>query len=128
MKCPQQVANYFFHPCHIGEFDTRKTNVAAARVNAKSYGISLQLHLEIENDHIKNTAVKVKGCPYTIACACYVAENLINLSVDGAKQFNARGIAKALQLPDAKFYTALLAEDSIKTAIRDYRKKMVENR
>lgn len=126
MKYPQQVAKYFFHPCHIGEFDTRKTNVASARVSANSYGICIQLHLEIENNHIKNTAVKVKGCPYTIACACYIAENLINLLIDDAKQFNARDIAKALELPDAKFYTALLAEDSVKTAIRNYEQKTVE--
>jgi iron-sulfur cluster assembly enzyme ISCU, mitochondrial len=117
------VKAYFFHPSRIGELNHHKKEVGSAIAYAKYYAACIQLYIAIENGHVTDSAVKVKGCPDTIACACFLADTIVHLPVNELNRCTANAISSALHLPDAKYYAALLAEDSLNMAIKNYQQK-----
>ena len=107
----------------VGRFDVDDPNVATGMVGAPACGDVMRLQFKVENEIIEDVKFKTYGCGSAIASSSKLIDMLKGKSLKQAQEVSNKEIASALDLPPIKLHCSILAEDSIRKAIEDYRNK-----
>ena len=109
----------------VGRFDPNDPNVATGMTGAPACGDVMKLQLKLDHDdRIVDVKFKTYGCGSAIASSSMFVDMLMGKTVEEAKLIKDREIAAALDLPPIKLHCSVLAEASIKDAIKDWEKKI----
>merc|ERR1712187_52804 len=118
------VHDHFNNPRNIGKLDAKKKNVGTGMVGAPACGDVMKLQIEVDDDgKIIDAKFKTFGCGSAIASSSLATEWLKGRDLEGAKKIRNTDIAEELCLPPVKIHCSVLAEDAIKSAIKDLKKK-----
>ena len=124
MAYGDKVLDHYENPRNVGSMDKNDPNVGTGLVGAPACGDVMRLQVKISDDgKIEDAKFKTFGCGSAIASSSLVTEWVKGKSIDEAVKITNREIAKELALPPVKIHCSVLAEDAIKAAIADYRKK-----
>ena len=126
MAYSDKVLDHFNHPRNLGSFDKNEKNVGTGIVGAPECGDVMKLQIKVENDVIVDARFKTFGCGSAIASSSLATEWMKGRTIDEAFQIKNTDIVKELSLPPVKIHCSVLAEDAIKAAVEDYRKKKVQ--
>lgn len=125
MAYSNKVLDHYNNPRNVGSFDKTDKSVGVGLVGAPACGDVLQLCIRVDEDTglITDARFKTYGCGSAIASSSLVTEWVKGKTLDQAMEIKNTEIAQELALPPVKIHCSILAEDSIKAAINDYRKK-----
>ena len=123
MAYSDKVIDHYQNPRNVGTMDKTKPNVGTGLVGAPACGDVMKLQIEIENDIIKDAKFKTFGCGSAIASSSLITEMVKGKSLEQATEIKNSEIAEELALPPVKIHCSVLAEDAIKAAIADFKKK-----
>jgi len=125
MAYSDQVLDHYNNPRNVGKMDLSDPNVGTGMVGAPSCGDVMKLQIRVEEGIIEDAKFKAYGCGSAIASSSMVTELLKGMSLDDAQEIKNTSIVEALSLPPVKIHCSVLAEDSIKAAIKDYKSKQI---
>ena len=115
---------HYERPRNVGSLDSGDSSVGTALVGAPECGDVMKLQIKVdENEKIIDAKFKTFGCGSAIASSSLATEWVKGKSIDEANTLQNTDIVKELSLPPVKIHCSVLAEDAIKGAINDYRKK-----
>jgi nitrogen fixation NifU-like protein len=123
MSYSDQLIDHYENPRNVGKMDKNDPAVGTGMVGAPACGDVMQLQIKVENDIITDAKFKTYGCGSAIASSSLVTEWLRGRTLDEAGNIKNSEIAEELALPPVKIHCSILAEDSIKAAIENYRQK-----
>jgi nitrogen fixation NifU-like protein len=125
MAYSEKLLDHFKHPKNVGTLDKEKKNVGTGLVGAPECGDVMRLQIEVDEDSQKIVDAKFKtfGCGSAIASSSLATEWLKGKTIDEALTIDNMDIVEELALPPVKIHCSVLAEDAIKSAIADYKKK-----
>jgi nitrogen fixation NifU-like protein len=125
MAYSDKVLDHYNHPRNVGSMDKDDPTVGTGMVGAPECGdvMKLQLKVNPETGVIEDAKFKTFGCGSAIASSSLATEWVKGRTVDQALQIRNVEIVNELSLPPVKIHCSVLAEDAIKAAITDYRKK-----
>lgn len=124
MAYSNKVIDHYENPRNVGGFDKNDPNVATGMVGAPACGDVMKLQLKVgENGVIEDAKFKTYGCGSAIASSSLITEWVKGKTLDEATQIKNTAIAEELALPPVKIHCSILAEDAIKAAVEDYKKK-----
>jgi nitrogen fixation NifU-like protein len=125
MAYSDKVLEHYDHPRNVGTLDKSDPNVGTGMVGAPECGdvMKLQLKVNPETGIIEDAKFKTFGCGSAIASSSLATEWVKGRTVDQALAIKNVEIVNELSLPPVKIHCSVLAEDAIKAAINDYRKK-----
>jgi nitrogen fixation NifU-like protein len=125
MSYSEKVLDHNNHPRNVGALDKRDPNVGTGMVGAPECGDVLRLQLKVnpETGVIEDAKFKTFGCGSAIASSSLATEWIKGRTVDQALEIKNVAIVNELSLPPVKIHCSVLAEDAIRAAIDDYRKK-----
>ncbi len=127
MAYSDKVIDHYEHPRNVGSFAKDEEGVATGMVGAPACGDVMKLQIKVgAGGVIEDTKFKTYGCGYAIASSSLVTEWVKGKTLDEAAGIRNTQIAEELALPPVKIHCSILAEDAIKAAIADYRKKYGE--
>ena len=123
MAYSDKVLEHYENPRNVGSMDKNSPNVGTGMVGAPACGDVMKLQIEVNDGIITDAKFKTYGCGSAIASSSLVTEWLKGRTLDQAQEIKNSAIAEELALPPVKIHCSVLAEDAIKSAIEDYRKK-----
>ena len=123
MAYSEKVLEHYENPRNVGSMDKNSPKVGTGMVGAPACGDVMKLQIEVTDDIITDAKFKTYGCGSAIASSSFVTEWLKGRTLDQAQAIKNSEIAEELALPPVKIHCSVLAEDAIKSAIEDYRKK-----
>ena len=124
MAYSDKVMEHYERPRNVGSLDSGDSSVGTALVGAPECGDVMKLQIKVdENEKIIDAKFKTFGCGSAIAASSLATEWVKGKSIDEANTLQNTDIVKELSLPPVKIHCSVLAEDAIKGAINDYRKK-----
>jgi nitrogen fixation NifU-like protein len=123
MAYSEKVLDHYSNPKNVGTLDKSKTNVGTGLVGAPECGDVMRLQIEVNEGIITDAKFKTFGCGSAIAASSLATEWLKGKSLDEAVTIDNMDLVEELNLPPVKIHCSVLAEDAIKSAINDYRKK-----
>ena len=125
MAYSASVVDHYENPRNVGSFDKNDPTVGTGLVGAPACGDVLKLQIKVNEATgvIEDARFKTYGCGSAIASSSLVTEWVKGRTLDQALTIKNTEIAQELSLPPVKIHCSILAEDSIKAAIEDYRKK-----
>ena len=125
MAYSEKVMSHFKNPKNVGTLDKDNPNVGTGLVGAPECGDVMRLQIQVDNVSgvITDTKFKTFGCGSAIAASSLATEWLKGKTVDEAESIDNMDIVEELALPPVKIHCSVLAEDAIKSAIKDYKKK-----
>jgi nitrogen fixation NifU-like protein len=123
MAYGEKVLDHYENPRNVGSLDKNDPEVGTGMVGAPACGDVMKLQIRVENDIIIDAKFKTYGCGSAIASSSLVTEWVKGKTLDEAGTIRNTEIAQELALPPVKIHCSILAEDAIKAAITDYRKK-----
>lgn len=124
MAYSEKVLDHYDNPRNVGSFDKTDTSVGTGMVGAPACGDVMKLQIKVGDDGIITDArFKTYGCGSAIASSSLVTEWVKGKTLDEAATIKNTEIANELALPPVKIHCSILAEDAIRAAIEDYRKK-----
>ena len=124
MAYSQQVIDHYENPRNVGSFDKSDDDIGTGMVGAPACGDVMKLQIKVDKDGIiRDAKFKTYGCGSAIASSSLVTELVRGMHVDDASNIRNSQIAEELALPPVKIHCSILAEDAIKAALADYRKK-----
>ena len=123
MAYSQQVVDHYENPRNVGSFSKDDLDVGTGMVGAPACGDVMRLQIKVENGVITDAKFKTYGCGSAIASSSLVTEWVKGKSLDEAAALRNSQIAEELALPPVKIHCSILAEDAIKAAVEDYRKR-----
>jgi len=128
MAYSNKLIDHFENPRNIGSMDKSDPQVGTGLVGAPACGDVMKLQLKInDNGIIEDAKFKTFGCGSAIASSSLVTTLVKGRKIEDAEKISNSEIAKELDLPPVKIHCSVLAEDAIKAAISNYRKKQVES-
>ncbi|KAI9365843.1 iron sulfur cluster assembly protein 1 [Pilaira anomala] len=121
----EKVIDHYERPRNVGSFPKTDTDVGTGLVGAPACGDVMKLQIKVDDATGKIVDVKFKtfGCGSAIASSSFMTERVRGMTLEQAGQIKNTEIAKELCLPPVKLHCSMLAEDAIKSAIKDYQKK-----
>jgi nitrogen fixation NifU-like protein len=125
MAYSDKVLDHYNNPRNVGSLDKNDPTVGTGMVGAPECGDVMKLQLKVNEDTgvIDDAKFKTFGCGSAIASSSLATEWLKGKTVDEALRIRNTEIVNELSLPPVKIHCSVLAEDAIKAAIDDYRKK-----
>jgi len=124
MAYSEKVIEHFTNPRNVGSLDKNSENVGTGIVGAPECGDVMKLQIEVSDDgRIIDAKFKTFGCGSAIAASSLATEWLKGRSVDEATELKNTDIADELSLPPVKIHCSVLAEDAVKAAIEDWKRK-----
>jgi len=124
MAYSEKVIDHYEHPHNVGKLDKNDADVGTGMVGAPACGDVMQLQIRVNDAGIiEDAKFKTYGCGSAIASSSLVTEWVKGKNLDEAAAIRNTHIAEELALPPVKIHCSVLAEDAIKAAIADYRKK-----
>ncbi len=130
MAYSDKVIDHYEKPRNVGTLDKDDSNVGTGLVGAPACGdvMRLQLRINPETEVVEDAKFKTFGCGSAIASSSLVTEWVKGKTLDEAMQLKNTQIVEELNLPPVKIHCSVLAEDAIKSAITDFRKKQAQSR
>jgi nitrogen fixation NifU-like protein len=130
MAYSNKVIDHYENPRNVGTLDKEDEGVGTGLVGAPACGdvMRLQLRINPETDVIEDAKFKTFGCGSAIASSSLVTEWVKGKTVTEAMTLKNTQIVEELSLPPVKIHCSVLAEDAIKSAISDFRRKQAERR
>ncbi|KAI0092437.1 FeS cluster assembly scaffold IscU [Irpex rosettiformis] len=120
----EKVISHYEKPRNVGSLPKNAPDVGTGLVGAPACGDVMKLQIRVDdNGIISDVKFKTFGCGSAIASSSYMTERVKGLSLEDAEKIKNTEIAKELCLPPVKLHCSMLAEDAIRSAIRDYRTK-----
>ena len=120
----KNVMEHYNNPLNVGSFNKNNKNIGTGLVGAPACGDVMKLQIKVDdNGNIVDAKFKTFGCGSAIASSSFATEFIKNKSLDEADKIKNSDIANELRLPPVKLHCSMLAEDAIKAAINDYKKK-----
>ncbi len=117
----EKVMEAFKNPQNVGEIEDYS---GLGKVGNASCGDIMQITLKIENDVIVDAKFKTFGCAAAIATSSTATQMVIGMTVDEALKLTNKAVVEKLEgLPPQKIHCSVLAEEAIKAAIEDYRRR-----
>ena len=124
MAYSDKLMDHFHNPRNVGTLDKSDNNVGTGLVGAPECGDVMRLQIQVdEAGLIQDAKFKTFGCGSAIASSSLATEWLKGKSVDEALAIDNMAIVEELALPPVKIHCSVLAEDAIKSAIKDYQEK-----
>ena len=123
MAYSEKVIDHYENPRNVGKMDAGDINVGTGMVGAPACGDVMKLQIRVEDGIIQDAKFKTYGCGSAIASSSLVTEWVKGKTLEQAGSIKNSDIAEHLSLPPVKIHCSILAEDAIKAAIEDYRKK-----
>jgi nitrogen fixation NifU-like protein len=124
MAYSEKVLDHYENPRNVGAFDKEDPNVGSGMVGAPACGDVMKLQIKVTPEGIiEDAKFKTYGCGSAIASSSLVTEWVKGKSLDEAAAIQNSEIAEELELPPVKVHCSILAEDAIKAAVSDYKKK-----
>jgi len=128
MSYSEKVIDHYEHPRNVGSLKKDDDNVGTGLVGAPACGDVMKLQIQVSADGIiEDAKFKTFGCGSAIASSSLVTEWVKGKTLDEAAAIKNTDIAHHLALPPVKIHCSVLAEDAIKAAIADYKKKRGAN-
>ncbi|PPQ66759.1 hypothetical protein CVT24_008716 [Panaeolus cyanescens] len=120
----EKVISHYEKPRNVGSLPKNDLDVGTGLVGAPACGDVMKLQIRVDdNGVIQDVKFKTFGCGSAIASSSYMTERVMGLTLEEAGKIKNTEIAKELCLPPVKLHCSMLAEDAIRSAIRDYRSK-----
>src|ERR1700693_3888335 len=127
MSYSEKVIDHYNNPRNIGRFDNNDLHVGTGIVGTPECGYVMKLQIRVnEQGVIEDARFKTFGCGSAIASSSLATEWIKGKTVEEAETIKNSQIVEELSLPPVKIHCSVLAEDAIKSAIADYRKKQGE--
>jgi nitrogen fixation NifU-like protein len=125
MAYSNAVIDHYENPRNVGSFDKSDADVGTGMVGAPACGDVMKLQIKVDDatGTITDARFKTYGCGSAIASSSLVTEWVKGKTLDEAGTIKNTQIAEELALPPVKIHCSILAEDAIRAAIEDYRKK-----
>jgi nitrogen fixation protein NifU and related proteins len=125
MAYSQKVVEHYENPRNVGSFDKGDETVGTGMVGAPACGDVMKLQIKVNpaTGVIEDARFKTYGCGSAIASSSLVTEWVKGKTLDEAASIKNSQIAEELALPPVKIHCSILAEDAIKAAVEDYKKK-----
>ncbi len=124
MAYSEKVIDHYENPRNVGSFDNEDPSVGSGMVGAPACGDVMKLQIKVTPEGIiEDAKFKTYGCGSAIASSSLVTEWVKGKSIDEAAAIKNAEIAEELELPPVKVHCSILAEDAIKAAVADYKKK-----
>ena len=123
MAYSEKVIDHYENPRNVGSLDKNDPKVGTGLVGAPACGDVMKLQIKVEQGVITDAKFKTYGCGSAIASSSLVTEWVKGKTLDQASTIQNSQIAEELALPPVKIHCSILAEDAIKAAIEDYRRK-----
>ncbi len=124
MAYSEKVLDHYENPRNVGTLDKDDENVGTGLVGAPACGDVMRLQIKVSDEGmIEDAKFKTYGCGSAIASSSLVTEMIKGMSLDTALEIKNKEIADHLSLPPVKIHCSVLAEDAIRAAIEDYKKK-----
>ena len=125
MAYSEKVIDHYIDPRNVGSLDKNDENTGTGLVGAPECGdvMKLQIQVNPDTDEIVDAKFKTFGCGSAIASSSLATEWVKGKSIDEAMSIKNTEIVEELSLPPVKIHCSVLAEDAIKAAISDYRKR-----
>ncbi|MFB9133356.1 Fe-S cluster assembly scaffold IscU [Vibrio sp. AK197] len=124
MAYSEKVIDHYENPRNVGSFDNEDPAIGSGMVGAPACGDVMKLQIKVTPEGIiEDAKFKTYGCGSAIASSSLVTEWVKGKSIDDAAAIKNSEIAEELELPPVKVHCSILAEDAIKAAVADYKKK-----
>jgi nitrogen fixation NifU-like protein len=123
MAYSAKVLDHYENPRNAGSFTKDEPNIGTGLVGAPACGDLMKLQIQVKDGVITDAKFKTYGCGSAIASSSLVTEWVKGKTLDQAASIKNSQIAEELALPPVKIHCSILAEDAIKAAVEDYRKK-----
>src|SRR5271167_37743 len=123
MAYSEKVLEHYNHPRNVGSMDKTSPDVGTGLVGAPECGDVMKLQIKVENGVITDAKFKTFGCGSAIASSSLATEWVKGKTVDEALQIRNTEIVRELSLPPVKIHCSVLAEDAIKAAVADWKRK-----
>ncbi|WP_343189454.1 Fe-S cluster assembly scaffold IscU [Buchnera aphidicola] len=123
MSYNKKIIDHYENPRNVGSFSNKDNNVGLGLVGAPSCGDVMKLQIKVNNGIIEDACFKTYGCGSAIASSSLMTEWVKGKTLKEAKKIKNTKIVKELKLPPVKIHCSILAEDAIKQAIKNYKKK-----
>ncbi|EGV34720.1 MULTISPECIES: Fe-S cluster assembly scaffold IscU [Neisseria] len=124
MAYSDKVIDHYENPRNVGSFDKNDESVGTGMVGAPACGDVMKLQIKVNDEGvIEDAKFKTYGCGSAIASSSLITEWVKGKSLDEALAIKNSEIAEELELPPVKVHCSILAEDAIKAAVSDYKKK-----
>lgn len=129
MSYSEKVIDHYENPRNVGSFDKDDNTVGTGMVGAPACGDVMKLQIKVGDDGIiKDARFKTYGCGSAIASSSLITEWVKGKTLDEAITIKNSEIAEELALPPVKIHCSILAEDAIKAAVEDYRKRKLNEK
>ncbi|MCA9646633.1 MAG: Fe-S cluster assembly scaffold IscU [Polyangiaceae bacterium] len=127
MAYSDKVIEHYENPRNVGTLDKDAENVGTGLVGAPACGDVMRLQIQVSDDGvIQDAKFKTFGCGSAIASSSLATEWIKGKTIDEAYALKNSQIAEELNLPPVKIHCSVLAEDAIKSAIEDFKKKRAQ--
>jgi len=124
MAYSKEVIDHYENPRNVGSMSKADPQVGTGVVGAPACGDVMKLQIKVNDEGIiEDAKFKTFGCGSAIASSSLVTEWIKNKTIEEAEGIRNQEIVTELSLPPVKIHCSVLAEDAIKAAIEDYRKK-----
>ncbi|NAW64902.1 Fe-S cluster assembly scaffold IscU [Photobacterium halotolerans] len=128
MAYSDKVIDHYENPRNVGSFDKDDKNIGSGMVGAPACGDVMKLQIKVSDQGIiEDARFKTYGCGSAIASSSLITEWVKGKTLDEAASIKNSAIAEELELPPVKVHCSILAEDAIKAAVSDYKKKHQSN-
>ena len=124
MAYSDKVIDHYENPRNVGTFDKNDESVGTGMVGAPACGDVMRLQIKVNDEGIiEDAKFKTYGCGSAIASSSLITEWVKGKSLDDALAIKNSEIAEELEFPPVKIHCSILAEDAVKAAVADYRKR-----
>ena len=123
MAYSEKILDHYENPRNVGKMDITDPSVGTGMVGAPACGDVMKLQIKIEDNVITDAKFKTYGCGSAIASSSLLTEWVKGKTLREAKDIKNTEIVEELNLPPVKIHCSVLAEDAIKSAIKDYMNK-----
>ena len=123
MSYSAQVIDHYENPRNVGSFEKTDTDIGTGMVGAPACGDVMKLQIKVKEGIIVDAKFKTYGCGSAIASSSLVTEWVKGKTLDQAGEITNSTIAEELALPPVKIHCSILAEDAIKAAVADFKRK-----
>jgi nitrogen fixation NifU-like protein len=123
MAYSDKVIEHYENPRNVGSFDKGDGDIGTGLVGAPACGDVMKLQIRVKDGVIEDAKFKTFGCGSAIASSSLATEMIKGMTLDQAASITNTQIVEELNLPPVKIHCSVLAEDAIKAAIDDHKKK-----
>ncbi len=123
MAYSDKVVDHYNEPRNVGSFSKEEENVGTGLVGAPECGDVMKLQIKVEEDRIVDAKFKTFGCGSAIASSSLATEWIKGRTINDALTIKNTDIVEELSLPPVKIHCSVLAEDAIRSAIKDYQER-----